>query len=76
MNTVKDIQVYLEEANNKSKKIQLPVVPASFIIDDGQNNVVVNITSLGDANLPGKKSLRELTLSSFFPNQDYTLMPS
>lgn len=71
MNTVKDIQVYLEEANNKSKKIQLPVVPASFIIDDGQNNVVVNITSLGDANLPGKKSLRELTLSSFFPNQDY-----
>ena len=71
MNTVKEIQVYIEEAEDKSESIQLPVVPASFMIDDGQNNVVVNITSLGDANLPGKKSLRELTLSSFFPNQDY-----
>lgn len=71
MNTVNDIQIYLEEAKNKDESIQLPVVPASFNINDGQNNVVVNITSLGDANLPGKKSLRELTLSSFFPNQDY-----
>lgn len=71
MNTVKEIQVYIEEAEDKSESIQLPVVPASFMIDDGQNNVVVNITSLGDANLPGKKSLREMTLSSFFPNQDY-----
>lgn len=71
MNTVKEIQVYIEEAEDKSKSIQLPVLPASFMIDDGQNNVVVNITSLGDANLPGKKALRELTLASFFPNQDY-----
>lgn len=71
MKTVKEIQVYIEEAEDKSKSIQLPVVPASFMIDDGQNNVVVNITSLGNANLPGKKALRELTLNSFFPNQDY-----
>ena len=71
MNTVKEIQVYIEEAENKSESIQLPVVPASFMIGDGQNNVVVNITSLGEANLPGKKALRELTLNSFFPNQDY-----
>ena len=73
MNTVKKIRVYIEEAEDKSKSIQLPVLPASFMIDDGQNNVVVNITSLGDANLPGKKALRELTLASFFPNQDYLL---
>ena len=71
MITVKDIQVYIEEAANKDESIQLPVLPSSFSVDDGQNNVVVNITSLGDANLPGKKALRELTLSSFFPNQDY-----
>ena len=71
MNAVKDIQVYLEEAANKDERIQLPVVPASFQIDDGQNNVVVNITSMGDANLPGKKALRELILTSFFPDQDY-----
>ena len=71
MMTVKDIQVYIEEAANKEARIQLPVLPSSFSVDDGQNNVVVNITSLGDANLPGKKALRELTLDSFFPNQDY-----
>ena len=74
MEAVKDIQVYLEEASNKDESIQLPVVPSSFSIVDGQNNVVVNITSLGDANLPGKKALRELTLSSFFPNQDYSFL--
>lgn len=71
MNAVKDIQVFLEEAANKEESIQLPVVPASFQVDDGQNNVVVNITSMGDANLPGKKALRELILASFFPAQDY-----
>ena len=71
MEAVKDIQVYLEEAANKEESIQLPVVPAEFQVDDGVNNVVVNITSMGDANLPGKKSLRELILASFFPAQDY-----
>ena len=60
MNTVKDIQVYIEEAGDKDESIQLPVVPASFSVSGGQNNVVVNITSLGDANLPGKKA-------AFFP---------
>lgn len=74
MEPVKNIQVYLEEASNSSEGIQLPVVPASFSIDDGQNNVVVNITNLGEANLPGKKALRELQLSSFFPNQDYKFL--
>lgn len=74
MTTAKDIQVYLEEAENKKESIQLPVVPQSFMINDGQNNVVVNVTSLGDANLPGKKALRELELTSFFPNQDYNFL--
>ena len=71
MEAVKDIQVYLEEAANKEESIQLPVVPSEFQVDDGVNNVVVNITSMGDANLPGKKALRELVLASFFPAQDY-----
>lgn len=74
MNAVKDIQVYLEEAADSNESIQLPVVPASFSIDDGQNNVVVNINNVGEANLPGKKALRELSLSSFFPAQDYSFL--
>ena len=74
MTTVKEIQVYIEEASNKDESIQLPVVPASFNIEDGQNNVVVNINNRGEANLPGKKALRELTLTAFFPNQDYSFL--
>lgn len=70
----KNIQVYIEEASNKKEMIQLPVIPSSYSITDGMNNVVVNITSLGDANLPGKKTLRELNLSSFFPAQDYSFL--
>ena len=68
------IRVYLQEASDKEKRIEFPVLPASFSISDGQNNVVVNITTLGDANLPGKKALRELTLTSFFPNQNYSFL--
>lgn len=71
MEAVKDIQVYLEEAANKEESIQFPVVPSEFKVDDAVNNVVVNIASMGDANLPGKKSLRELILASFFPAQGY-----
>lgn len=52
-------------------KFQLPVKPSDFLVDVAQNNTVVNVINLGDINLIGNTGLREISLSSFFPAQDY-----
>lgn len=52
-------------------KFKLPVTPRSFDVSVAHKNTVVNIVSLGEINLLGKTGLRSITLSSFFPAQDY-----
>ena len=52
-------------------KLKLPVTPSSYEIAVNHNNTVVNIVSLGDIKLLGNTGLRSVTLSSFFPDQDY-----
>ena len=51
--------------------IILPVSPESYEIDYPQNSETVNINNLGDINLLGKRGLMQVTLESFFPEQDY-----
>ena len=62
-------KVYLQ---NSGSKIQFPVPPSSFEVNVKQNNTTVNINSLGELNMLGKTGLLTLSLSSFFPNQDYS----
>ena len=57
--------------HNDSEKFKLPVTPESFSVSVDHKNTVVNIVSLGDINLLGKTGLRSISLSSFFPAQDY-----
>lgn len=54
-----------------SDKFKLPVTPSSFEVGVGQKNTVVNVISLGEVNLLGKTGLRSVSLSCFFPAQDY-----
>ena len=53
-------------------KFKLPVTPRAFDVSVAHKNTVVNIVSLGEINLLGKTGLRSITLSSFFPAQDYS----
>lgn len=53
------------------RRLRLPVIPASFEVFQGSLNQKVNITELGNINLIGKLDLKELTLESFFPAQNY-----
>ena len=53
------------------QKLQLSVKPTDYTISVAHKNSTVNVTQLGDINLIGKTGLRETTLSSFFPAQDY-----
>jgi len=62
-------KVYLQSAGNK---IQLPIPPSVFEVAVKQNNSTVNINNVGELNMIGKTGLITLSLSSFFPNQEYS----
>jgi LysM repeat protein len=52
------------------------VLPSSIEIGTAQQNSTVNIINYGEINIIGKRNLRTLSLSSFFPNKntDYTFV--
>lgn len=56
---------------NFGELIQLPVLPSSFQIKEGMNNTEININGLGAVNLRGKRGLKSIEISSFFPSQAY-----
>lgn len=57
--------------HSDSDKFKLPVTPESFEIAVNHVNTVVNVISVGEINLLGKTGLKSVSLSSFFPAQDY-----
>ncbi|NNG67348.1 LysM peptidoglycan-binding domain-containing protein [Caldanaerobacter subterraneus] len=57
--------------NNGQEKLRLPVPPSEFEISQGNINTVVNINDIGEINLIGKGKLATITISSFFPAQEY-----
>lgn len=63
------MEFWLKKSN--SDKFMLPVNPESFSFTEKHNNTSVNVNSIGEVNLIGKRGLKEGTISSFFPNQDY-----
>lgn len=54
------------------KGFNFPINPASFDISESQNNTSIYIHNKGEMNLKGKRSLRTVTWSSFFPKQAYS----
>lgn len=57
--------------NNNEEQLRLPVTPSDFELSQRNNNTVININALGEINLIGKKGLASISLSSFFPAQEY-----
>lgn len=57
--------------NNNAERLRLPVLPPSFEVVVGNMNTRVNINEIGNINLIGKSDLREMTIETFFPAQDY-----
>lgn len=56
---------------NFGSVIQLPVLPSSFSIKGEMINTEVNINRIGSINLLGKRGLKAIEFSSFFPAQSY-----
>ena len=57
--------------NNNAERLRLPVLPPSFEVVVDNLNTRVNINEIGNINLLGKSDLKEMTLETFFPAQDY-----
>ena len=47
--------------------IILPVTPSGYDVSTSQNNVTVNINKLGEILLRGKKQIKQISFSGFFP---------
>lgn len=54
------------------ESVIFPVSPPSFEVGNVYNNSTVNVNSLGDINMLGKRGLTTVKFSSFFPAQDYS----
>ena len=65
--------IWLSWQNNK-EKFQLPVLPSSFEVTVGNINKRVNISEIGEINLIGKSGLKEMTIESFFPANEYDFL--
>lgn len=62
---------YYLSFNNNEERIRLPVIPSSFEVNIPHQNTTVNINEIGEINLIGKTGLMNMTIESFFPNQQY-----
>ena len=63
------MEFWLQKENDS--KFILPVKPSDFTVSVASKNTVVNVIQIGDITLLGKTGLREISLSSFFPEKFY-----
>lgn len=57
-----------------TSEVSFPVAPPDFEVGNPYNNSTVNINNLGDINMLGRRGLRTLKFSSFFPAQAYNFV--
>lgn len=56
------MEIWLKQ--NQSK-LRLPVLPSGYSVTSAQNNTILNVNSLGEILLLGKRGLQSVSLSSF-----------
>lgn len=57
---------------SSKKDLRFPVLPDKFEVQSSQQNETVTVHTVGEVNLLGKRGLKTIELSSFFPNQNYS----
>lgn len=62
------MEIYISMGKDR---LRLPVLPEEVGTSVANQNQTININAIGEINLIGKTGLRELSLSSFFPAQNY-----
>ena len=62
------MEIWLKQ---NDKNFRFTIVPPEYELSSESNNTQVVINALGEINLLGKRKLKSITLSSFFPAQNY-----
>lgn len=57
--------------NGEKEKMQIPVLPEQFNIQNGSNNDSINIAGLGEIVIMQNRPAYQFTFSSFFPAKKY-----
>ena len=65
------MDIFIRWGKNDASGFKLPVNPASYKIDGKQQNTSVNIHASGEINLKGKRALKTVSWSCFFPGEKY-----
>lgn len=52
-----------------SRRFQFPVIPSEYTVTSERDNETVTVNALGEVDLGGKRKLRSISFSSFFPKQ-------
>ncbi len=52
---------------NSRRKVELTVNPPECTVTDTVNHIRENVDQLGEVNIPGKRGLKEVTVSTFLP---------
>lgn len=61
------MDIYILKGNST---IRLPVLPESFEVQTKQNHSQIEIISIGEINLKGKRGLKTISFSSFYPSKE------
>ena len=58
------MQIWLKGSGGR---VRIPVLPAEYTVTSEQENTSVTVCNLGEVTLLGKRKLRSISFSSFFP---------
>lgn len=56
--------------DNDEKKIRIPILPESISQNESMNNTSLYVHNKGEVNLKGKRNLKTVSWSSFFPGKE------
>ena len=59
--------ILIKESNKR--KIELTVNPKSLTISDSVDNNRFHVDQLGQVNIPGRRGLKEVSISTFLPDR-------
>lgn len=62
------MEIYLTQGK---VNFQFPVVPPDYELESTHNNTSENVSAIGEVNLLGKRNLKTIPITSFFPKQYY-----
>lgn len=57
---------------SSGRRLRIPVLPSSYDVTSEQDNTTMTVCNLGEISIKGKRKLRSISFSCFFPKRDDT----